>query len=449
MKIRDSILVVLGAGFVVISATLVGFATNEVKKIEGVTSDASADVLVGTADKNLQNIAIGVRDSLDSQMKNQYEMVRSWAKAPTLIELARVANGKSLEVVFDAWSREKGRAFRDGIAKGDGDPDNDISPAASHYLGALSKSLPYPELFATDARGFVVAASGVTSDFDQGADDQSFFEGQGFKKNKPELGGEPWYRQTVEAKDGLYVGPVKWDASAKSWGIEIVAQIRDPKDDSYLGQLKAVFDYGKFIYDFVNTNDQDLFEVKVIDPKGTVVATSLPNKDKVNNKNVVLDQSEYMQAIKSGASSGFNTKVGPDENGESVFAGFAVSKDVNHHVVVVTKKQAVIQQPIDAFVGQLRGKISQAGQVLRQDMLLVASVATLVAFLLAWFLLKSKITVPIAKLTHVSEKLSQGEIEGLEIDVAGNDEIGKFGESFKGVLAAFHLLMEEAEKNRK
>jgi hypothetical protein len=33
--------------------------------------------------------------------------------------------------------------------------------------------------------------------------------------------------------------------------------------------------------------------------------------------------------------------------------------------------------------------------------------------------------------------------------VSGNDEIGKFGESFKGVLAAFHMLMEEAEKNRK
>jgi hypothetical protein len=449
MKIRDSILVVLAAGIVVTSASLVGFAASEIKKIEGVTSESSSDVLIGTANDTLENIAIGIRDSLDSQMKNQYDMVRSWAKTPTLVDASRAAKDKSLDAVFEMWSREKGRSFKDGIAKGDGDPDNDLAPEASHYLIDLSKSLAYPELFSTDARGYVVAASGATGDFDQGADDQCFFEGKGFKQNKPEPGGELWYKQTNEAKDGLYVGPVKWDASAKSWGIEIVSQIRDPKGDGYLGQLKAVFDYGKFIYGFVSANDQDLFEVKVIDQKGTVVATSLSNKDKVNNKNVILDQTEYMQAIKAGKSSGHNAGAATDENGEAIFAGFAVSKDVNHHAVVITKKQAVIQQPIDAFVGQLAGKISQAGQDLRQNMLFVASIAAALAFLLAWILLKTKITVPIAKLTRVSEKLAQGDIEGLQIDVSGDDEIGRFGDSFKGVLAAFNLLMEEAEKNRK
>jgi methyl-accepting chemotaxis protein len=156
-----------------------------------------------------------------------------------------------------------------------------------------------------------------------------------------------------------------------------------------------------------------------------------------------------MQAIQAGKGSGFNTKVGPDENGESVFAGFAVSSDVNRHAVVITKKQAAIAQPIDAFVGQLGSKIAKAGQELRQNMILIALATSVTAFLLAWFLLKSKITVPIAKLTRVSEKLAQGDIDGLQIDVSGNDEIGKFGESFKGVLAAFHLLMEEAEKSRK
>ncbi len=449
MKIRDSILVVLAAGIVVTSASLVGFAANEVKKIEGVTSESSSDVLIGTANTNLENIAIGIRDSLDSQMKNEYEMVRTWAKIPTLVDASRAAKDKSLEALFEMWSREKDRSFKDGVAKGDGDAENDIAPAASHYLIDLSKSLAYPELFTTDSRGYVVAASGATGDFDQGADDQCFFEGQGFKKNKPEPGGELWYKQANEAKDGQYVGPVKWDASAKRWGIEIISQIRDPKGNDYLGQLKAVFDYGSFIYAFVSSNDQDLFEVKVIDQKGTVVATSLPNKDKVNNKNVVLDKAEYMQTIKAGKPSGHNAGAMTDENGESVFAGFAVSKDVNHHVVVVTKKSAAIQQPIDAFVGQLGSKISHAGQELRQNMIVVASLAAAVAFLLAWFLLKTKITVPIAKLTRVSEKLAQGDIEGLQIDVSGDDEIGKFGDSFKGVLAAFNLLMEEAEKNRK
>lgn len=449
MKIRDSILVVLAAGIVAVGAILVGFASKEVGKIESSTSDASSDVLVRTANKNLEDIAIGIRDSLDSQMRNQYEMVGSWAKTPTLVSASRAAKSQSLEALLNMWTKPEGRSHKNGVAQGDGDPENDLSPEASRYLISLTKSLAYPELFSTDSRGYVVAASGATGDFDQGPDDYAHFEGQGPKQYHPEPGGELWYRKANESKGGMYIGPVKWDASAKSWGIEIVWQIRDPKDNTYLGQLKAVFDYGKFISQFVNTNDQDLYEIKVVDPKGTVVATSLPNQGKVNNKDIVLDKAEYFQSIKDGKTSGFNSKAVADENQETVFTGYAVSKDVNHHVVVVTKKFAAVRGPIDAFVGQLSSSISRAGTELRQNMILVAVVTATLAFLLAWLLLKSKITVPIAKLTRVSEKLAQGEIEGLQIDVSGNDEIGQFGESFKGVLAAFHLLMEEAENNRK
>ena len=45
----------------------------------------------------------------------------------------------------------------------------------------------------------------------------------------------------------------------------------------------------------------------------------------------------------------------------------------------------------------------------------------------------------------MSKRLTKGEIEGLSIGISGDDEIGELGESFEGVLAAFHLLKEEAE----
>ena len=66
--------------------------------------------------------------------------------------------------------------------------------------------------------------------------------------------------------------------------------------------------------------------------------------------------------------------------------------------------------------------------------------------MLAALIMRAKVAVPLKKLTNVSEKLSKGEIEGLEIDIKGKDEISSFGESFKGVLAAFHFLKDEAEK---
>lgn len=449
MKITNSILTILAAGISAVSLTLVGFAATEIASIENVTSGASSDVLVRNASKNLESIAIGFRDSLDSQMQNQYEMVRTWARMPGIVDAARAARSRSVSELFEMWSRTNGRAYKEGVATGDGDPSNDISPAVSRYFSSLSSTLHYPELFATDARGYVFASSGITGDFDQGSDDYAFVEGQGLKTYKPEPGGEPWYRKTMEAKDGLYVGPVKWDASAKSWGIEIVARIADPISNEYLGQLKAVFNYGQFIYKFVDSGNQSLYEVKVIDPKGLVVATSLSNKDKVNNPKVSTANSEYFTAMQAGQLSGASTGVANDENGESIFAGYAVSKDANRHALVVTRKQATIATPINTFVSELKGRIEAAGQQLQRKMAVVALGSTLAIFLVAWALLRAKITVPIAKLTKVSERLAQGDIDGLKIDVAGKDEIGQFGESFKGVLAAFHQLMEEADKPQK
>jgi methyl-accepting chemotaxis protein len=53
------------------------------------------------------------------------------------------------------------------------------------------------------------------------------------------------------------------------------------------------------------------------------------------------------------------------------------------------------------------------------------------------------IVVPVRKLSVVTDRLSKADIEGLNVEVSGRDEIGRLGESFKGVLAAFHELMSQ------
>jgi hypothetical protein len=131
-------------------------------------------------------------------------------------------------------------------------------------------------------------------------------------------------------------------------GLEIMSRLRDPETNEYLGQIKAVFDYGTFIDQFVGVEDLDVYEIKVVDKAGTIVATSLDDKSKVNNDDVNVKNSAY-------------------------------------------------------FLNAMSG---------------------------------------------ISGKLSKGEIDGLSIDVQGRDEIGSFGESFKGVLAAFNFLKDEAEKKQ-
>ena len=82
---------------------------------------------------------------------------------------------------------------------------------------------------------------------------------------QPIEGGEDWYRAANSAKNGFFVSDIVWNESSKTWGIEIVSQLRDPETNEYLGQIKAVFDYSTFIDQFVDVKNLDVYEIKVVD----------------------------------------------------------------------------------------------------------------------------------------------------------------------------------------
>ena len=345
------------------------------------------------------------------------------------------------------------RTYDELEAVGDGDYTNDLDPEASEYLESLSTTTgTYPEIFITDNRGYAVAANGATGDFDQGPDDWRIYldEETGlpyFTQHAPEEGGEGWYKATFESEDGFWTGDVTWDDSAYTWGLELVSQLKDSITNEYLGQIKAVFNYGEFIKNFVKLTDLDVYEIKVIDKTGVIVATSETDTTKVNDPDTTLSSLELYQNIQNGIKSGYTT--GTDEDGEDVYSGYAVSNDVNGHIIVVTKKTDAVMVPIDSFLTSLQTHIAAAGVALQNNMILVSAVVCFVVLVMAFLVINLKISNPLSKLTKVSQSLSKGEIEGLTIGFTGDDEIGKLGESFDGVLAAFNLLKEEAEKKGK
>jgi HAMP domain-containing protein len=450
MKIRDLILIVLIVGMVLSTGILVAFTSSGISDVKATTSEASSGELLGIASENLKSVAIGIRNSLDSQMQNQYEMVKTWAQSPALTNVAKAAQKYTKEQLYEMWSAEATREYDDGEAVGDGNPNNDLDPSVSEYLAKLTKTTAFPEIFITDSRGYAIAANAATGDFDQGPDDWRIFLEDGvpvFKKHGPSEGGEGWYKATNESPDGFYVSEITWDDSARTWGLEIMSQLREPETNEYLGQIKAVFDYGTFIDQFVGVEDLDVYEIKVVDKAGTIVATSLDDKSKVNNDDVNVRNSAYFLNAMSGIS-GADTGAAVDENGQSVYAGSAISQDVNGHIVVVTKKAADVASPVDAFTGNLQSAIGDKSSSLQTSMIIVGLVVAAVIIVLATLIIRSKVSLPLKKLTAVSDKLSKGEIDGLSIDVQGRDEIGSFGESFKGVLAAFNFLKDEAEKKQ-
>jgi methyl-accepting chemotaxis protein len=72
------------------------------------------------------------------------------------------------------------------------------------------------------------------------------------------------------------------------------------------------------------------------------------------------------------------------------------------------------------------------------------TVAALLVMLAGGFLFARSVTRRVNRLTAISDKLARAEIDGLSVDVTGNDEIGRLGHSLQGVLAAFHELRDEA-----
>ena len=76
-------------------------------------------------------------------------------------------------------------------------------------------------------------------------------------------------------------------------------------------------------------------------------------------------------------------------------------------VVMVTKKAADIAAPIDKFIGTLQANIGDKSSVLQRNMIIIGAVVAVVIIVLAALILRAKVSIPLKKLTTVSEKLSR------------------------------------------
>jgi len=453
MKIRDLFLVIVLLSIVVNSAIIIGFTSSKIKTISDATSKTSSDQLITNSKDNMATIAVGLRDSLDSQLQCQYQLVKSWAVVPTLTETAKDAQAYTKEQLYEMWSAELTRVYDEGEAIGDGNLANDLNPTASIFLKTLSDNTgTYPEIFITDNRGYAIAANVATGDFDQGPSDWRVFLDETtqkpyFKQNKPGANQEPWYYAANQAPDGFYISGTIFDESSKTWGLELVSQMKDPTTDAYLGQIKAVFDFSKFVKGFVNSEELNVDEVQIIDSAGQIIADSDDEASDSTELELTKVDNVLMDEIKKGKTSG--VVIMTDDEGTRVMTSYAVSNEKNKYIIAVSKKYSDVEGPITNFVAGLKQNIDNEGKSLTSSIIVVALIIGLLTLLAAISIINMRVSKPLNKLKNVSDKLSQGEIAGLEVDVSGKDEIGQLGEGFKGILAAFKLLKEEAEGKAK
>ena len=111
-----------------------------------------------------------------------------------------------------------------------------------------------------------------------------------------------------------------------------------------------------------------------------------------------------------------------------------------------TKQQARLEDSVDlrvaeAYVGMVKAQtlIGEARTGQQQATALIGAIVVVNAVLALRF--SNSLTSRIGRLQEISHKLSIGEMEGLKVDIQGDDEIGELGEAMKGVIAAFNTML--------
>ena len=160
-----------------------------------------------------RDLAIKVMDKIDREMENIRLLVDNWTSfenRKVLVNTVIEAQKESYDQLFEEWNR-------DGLT----------STPGAQFLKNLQQTNPnqFKEIFLTDLRGYVVAATSKTSDFDQGPEDDPPF-------------GEKWWAAAKEK--GEHIGDVEFDDSAGVYSVDINMAVKDD-DDETVGIIKVVY----------------------------------------------------------------------------------------------------------------------------------------------------------------------------------------------------------------
>ena len=174
------------------------------------SSQKTLNEVVGTIERDF---AIEAMNKIDREMENIRLLIENWTSfenRKVLVNAVTEAQKKSYDQLFEEWNR-------DGLT----------STPGAEFLKNLQQTNPnqFKEIFLTDLRGYVIAATGKTSDFDQGPGDDPPF-------------GEKWW---AAAKDkGEHIGEIGFDESAGVYSVDVNMSVK-ADDDETVGIMKVVY----------------------------------------------------------------------------------------------------------------------------------------------------------------------------------------------------------------
>ncbi|MEW6088825.1 MAG: sensor histidine kinase [bacterium] len=216
---------------------------------------SSAKILTKMVGANLKGISERFSNNFHLVIANNIEHVEDLACNPFLVYFTQKANekntagnqentSKAIQDIDTKWIN--GSLPQDFI-------DNILKNSLSILLrDNINYQANYMEIFVTDKRGVVIAATNKTSDYYQ-AD-------------------ETWWQKAYNSGNGEnYIDKIGFDSSANLYSLDICLPIRDKKDNNVIGIIKAVSDIKKVIYPAFSEKIGETGRAGLISSDGTTI----------------------------------------------------------------------------------------------------------------------------------------------------------------------------------
>ena len=256
----------------------------------------------------------------------------------------------------------------------------------------------FPEAYITNKYGVVIASTGRTSDYLQ-AD-------------------EEWYQKAVTEKE-FWVGEVEYDESSNAFASDIVINLYD-ENGNFIGILKVILNIEEII-NIIKELEEEVatreFELLTKDGK-MIYATEEYVFFEDISKEIFMhfdmpltgESTEHMKQY-------FIAEGDKPGEGEELFAhthskGYRDYKGLGW-ILIVEHETEEIFAPVFK---------------LRNTLIIISGIITIIAVLIGLFLAKS-ITKPIQKLSESTKKIKQGNLN-IKCEVKSKDEIGELAQTF-------------------
>ncbi len=225
------------------------------------SSQKTLKQVIGTLE---QDLSIEVMDKIDREMENARLLVRNWGRIPEVLEIVLAGGQKPAHELLNSWKH-------DGLT----------STSGAKLLKTLQQTAPnrFEEIFLTDRRGYVVAATNKTSDFDQGPEDDP-------------PSGEPWW--VAARTKGEHIGDVDFDESADIYSVDINISIKTD-GGQIVGIIKAVYNVENIRNLIGAVSETDTRHYELINRNGFIVATRETERDRIleDRSSVVLPKAVW------------------------------------------------------------------------------------------------------------------------------------------------------------